>query len=225
MKLNDFITYSKLVFEDTHDPMYFSSSKQLDALMKYLIDVSSGISTGKLNIINAETGCGKTMLMKGFCRDLVSHGKTCIFQTSQQFVTDLILAISRGGISPTLHKNCDVYIVDDCFSLFPETLKVLDEIHRASPSTTMILLFDGCIPLEKYVLPRLQVDNVFEISAPCEAARQAFTKDYLSSEAGRSLNISVERALLLASEHKHIAPLRAAIQRESIERGYQRGTD
>lgn len=207
------------------NPMYLSALKHVDALVGFLNDVCSGASKGTLSIINAETGCGKTMLMKSVCRELTELGKSCVYQTSQQFVTDLILAISRDSISPLLHKNCDVYVMDDCFSLFPETFKVLEQIHKASPSTSMFLLFDACIPLEKYVLPRLHVDNVFEIPAPCEAARKTFVKDYLDSEAGRGLNISMDRALAIASEHMHIAAFRSAIQRESIERGYQHGTD
>lgn len=156
---------------------------------------------------------------------LTAYGKSYIYQTSQQFVTDLILAISRGGVSPLLQKSCDVYILDDCFSLFPETLKILDQMHKASPCTSMFLLFDACIPLEKYVLPRLHVDNVFDIPAPCEAARRSFIKDYLDSEAGCGMNISMDRALAIASEYGHIAALRSAIQRESIERRYRHGTD
>lgn len=227
MELKNYGDSSKLLFnaDCTVRAMYLSVSKQLDALVSFLEDVCSGASKGTLNIINAETGCGKTMLMKSFCQELTDHGKSSIFQTSQQLVTDLILALSRGGISPVLHQTCDVYVLDDCFSLYPETLKVLEQVHKSSPSTTMFLLFDACISLEKYVLPRMRVDNVFEIPAPCEAARKVFVKDYLDSEAGQGLYISLDRAMTLASEHTHIAALRSAIQKESIERRYKHGTD
>lgn len=220
MELLNYGDFAKLLFHaDGMRPMYLSASKQLEVLVGLLNDVCAGASKGALNIINAPTGCGKTMLMKSFCRELSGLGKSYSYQTSQQFVTDLILAISRGGISPLLHKSCDAYVLDDCFSLYPETMNVLVQIHKASPSTSMFLLFDTCISLEKYVLPKLHADNVFDIPVPCEAARKAFVKDYLDSEAGCGLNVSIERALAIASEHRHIAALRSAIQRESIERG------
>lgn len=226
MDLLNYGDFAKLLFHaDGMGLMYLSASKKLDALVAFLNGIRSGKSKGELSIINGPSGCGKTMLMKSFCQELAEFGKSYSFQTSQQFVTDLILAISRGGITPLLHKTCDVYVLDDCFSLFPETLKDIDQIHKASPSTSMFLLFDACIPLEKYVLPRLHVDNVFDTPTPCEAAIKAFVRDYLDSEASRRLNVSLDRALAIASEHMHIAALRSAIQRESIERRYRHGAD
>lgn len=97
--------FAKLLFHaDVMNPMCLSTSKQIDALVDLLNAVCTG-AKGTSNIINAETGCGKTMLMRSFFRELTDLGKSYIYQTSQQFVTNLILAISRDGISPLLHKT------------------------------------------------------------------------------------------------------------------------
>lgn len=216
MKVINHEKYVKLIFNVPGiEPLYFSTG--ICSLLDYLNGILHKEHQGTMNIITGESGCGKTTLLTGLSHELLRQGKTCEYITAQQFVTDLILAISRDTVAAFLHRTSDVLIIDDCFTLLPTTIQALAKLHKASPATTMILLFDSDLhEINRNILPHLSVARVYGISYPNKAARQAFVQDYLCENP--HLNITKERAMKLTCDHKRIAALRAAIQKEHLER-------
>lgn len=215
MKLTNHENYTKLMFDAPGiEPLYFSPG--ICSLLDYLNEILNGEHQGTTNIITAESGCGKTALMAGFRHELLQQSKTCEYRSAQEFVTDLILAISRDTVAAFLHRTSNVLIIDDCFTLLPTTIQALAKLQEASPNTTIILLFDSDLhEVNRNILPHLSVAKVYGISYPNKAARQAFVQDYLCENP--HLNVTKERAMELAGKHKRIPALRAAIKSEDFD--------
>ena len=215
MTLEEHSSFTKVCFRDESTaPLY--CSKRIRPLVCFLNDVAAGRSRGTLNIICAETGCGKTAIMSGFSKELLAQGKSCKSITAQQLITDLLLAISQDSAEAFLHQTDDILILDDCFILYDSTAKIVEKMHMASPVTTMFLLFDEDIPfVQKQIMPYLSVDQVFELPHLNKAARTAFVMDYL--QANPQLKVTEQQALQHADSIKQIAALRAAIQREHLK--------